>query len=83
MAKANKPGRPKTRTHTPTKAAAIRTKEGEEKYIIIAKTSSIQTMKDIAYWERLTIKDTFEEAIQDRKIKYEKKNGPLKQVSKK
>jgi len=84
MAKSSRgPGRPKTRTHTATKAAAALTKEGEEKYIIIAKTSSIQAMKDIAYWDRLTIKETFEEAIQDRKAKYEKKNGPLKAAPKK
>lgn len=78
MAKSIKPGRPKTRTHTPTKAAAARTKDGEEKYIFIGKSTSIEAMKDIAYWDRLTIKDVYEEAIQDRKAKYEKKNGPLK-----
>ncbi len=71
-------GRPKTRLHNPERTAAKGTKEGEEKYIIIAKTESIEAMKDVAYWERLTIKDTFEEAMADRVKKYEKKNGPLK-----
>jgi hypothetical protein len=37
-------------------------------------------MKDLAYWERLEV---YEEAIQDRIAKYEKKNGPLKPVPKK
>jgi len=75
--KAIGPGRPKTRIHIPTKAAEINTKEGEEKYIIIAKSDSVKAMKDVAYWERITIKYTFEEAMQDRISKYEKKNGKL------
>lgn len=78
MAK-NGPGRPKTRTHTPTKASAQRTKEGEEKYIIIAKTEDIEAMKNIAYWDRITIKEAFARAIGDYKTKYQKKNGTLKQ----
>ena len=79
MAKAQRgPGRPVIRTHKPTKAAAKSTKEGEEKYIVILKTTSIEQMKDIAYWERLAIKEAYEQAIADRVAKYEKKNGPLK-----
>ncbi len=76
--KSKSPGRPKTRTHVPPKAAANTTKAGEERYIFIGKSESIQAMKDIAYWERQNIKDVYEEAIQDRKVKYEKKNGPLR-----
>ena len=72
------PGRPKTRLHNPVRTAAKQTKEGEEKYIIIAKTDSISMMKDVAYWDRLTIKEVYEEAIQDRIKKYEKKSGKLK-----
>jgi len=72
------PGRPKTRTHKITKSAALRTKEGEEKYIIIARTRDIEDMKNIAYWERISIKETYAQAIADRKAKFEKKNGPLK-----
>ena len=37
-------------------------------------------MKNVAYWERLTIKDTFGEAAIDRVKKYEKKSGPLKTI---
>lgn len=76
--KSSGPGRPKTRFHTPDRAAAKRTKEGEEKYIIIGKTELISKMKDIAYWDRLAIKEVFEEAMGDRVKKYEKKNGLLK-----
>jgi hypothetical protein len=72
-------GRPKTRTHAPERAAGKQTKEGEEKYIIIASTEDIETMKALAYWNRLTIKETYAEAIADYKAKYEKKNGQLKQ----
>lgn len=84
MAKAKKgPGRPKTRLHTPDRAAAKQTKEGEEKYIIIAKTELIDKMKDIAYWDRLAIKEVYQEAIEDRVKKYEKKSGQLKSPPKK
>ena len=37
-------------------------------------------MKDIAYWDRVTIKEVFEEAMVDRVKKYEKKNGLLKPI---
>lgn len=81
MAKSEKgPGRPKTRLHEPERAAAKGTKEGEEKYIIIAKTELIGKMKDVAYWDRLTIKEVFEDAMIDRVKKHEKKSGPLKPV---
>lgn len=78
MAKPTKIGRPKTRTHKPTKAAAKNTRLGEEKYIVIMKTEDVESAKDLAYWERLTIKEVFANAIADYKTKYEKKNGPLK-----
>lgn len=71
-------GRPKVRTHEPDRAAGKRTKEGEEKYIIIAAVDDIEAMKNIAYWDRLTIKEAFAQAIADFKAKYEKKNGALK-----
>ena len=77
MAKSAGPGRPKTRTHKPIKSSANTTKEGEERYIFIGKSASIEAMKDLSYWERLPIKDIYEQAIQDRINKYEKKNGKL------
>jgi len=81
MAKSErKPGRPKTRLHTPQKSAAQGTKEGEEKYSLIIKTELLEKVKAVAYWERLTIKDTFEEAAIDRVKKYEKKSGLLKAI---
>jgi hypothetical protein len=84
MAKSERgPGRPKTRLHKPVKSAAQGTKEGEEKYSLIIKTELLEKMKGVAYWERLTIKDTFEEAAIDRVKKYEKKSGPLRAVPKK
>lgn len=72
-------GRPKIRTHESERAAGKRTKEGEEKYIIIAAVQDIEAMKNIAYWDRLTIKQAFAQAIADYKAKFEKKNGPLRQ----
>jgi hypothetical protein len=75
-----KVGRPKTRTHKPERSAAKSTKEGEEKYIITAKTELITKMKGIAYWDRLTIKEVYEEAILDRIKKFEKKSGTLRPI---
>jgi hypothetical protein len=72
-------GRPRVRTHEADRAAAKQTKQGEEKYIIIAAVEDIEAMKNIAYWDRLTIKQAFAQAIADYKAKFEKKNGPLKQ----
>ncbi|HEY4965005.1 MAG TPA: hypothetical protein VII28_01335 [Puia sp.] len=83
MAKSEKKlgqGLPRTRLHVPERAAAKGTKEGEEKYSLIIKTELLEKMKNITYWERLTIKDTFEEAAIYRVKKYEKKSGPLKSV---
>jgi len=82
MREKKKVGRPVTRTHVPVKAAARQTKEGEEKYIIIATTDRIDRMKDVAYWDRLNIKDVYAEAIDDRIKKFEKKNGALKKRGK-
>ncbi|HEY4063209.1 MAG TPA: hypothetical protein VGM30_14985 [Puia sp.] len=76
--KSKGPGRPKTRVTTTDRAAGKRTKDGEEKYIVIIKTPLIAKMKDLAYWERLTIKEVYEEAITGRIARYEKKNGPVK-----
>lgn len=74
----SKIGRPKTRTHNPVKASAKNTKAGEEKYIVIMKSEDVEAAKNLAYWERLTIKEVFANALADYKAKYEKKNGPLK-----
>lgn len=60
------------------RAAASRTPEGYEKYIVILSVEDIEAMKNIAYWDRLTIKDAYSQAIADYKAKYERKNGKLK-----
>lgn len=78
MEEKRKRGRPKTKLENPARAAAALTKSGEEKYIIIAKTEDIEAMKDIAYWDRLTIKQVYAQAIADRIARFQRKNGPLK-----
>jgi hypothetical protein len=40
-------------------------------------------MKDIAYWDRLAIKEVFEKAMTDRVKKSEKKSVPIKPIPKK
>lgn len=78
MATKKGPGRPKTRFHLPPKAAAKRTKDGEERYIVILKSDLIERVKDLAYWDRLHIKEVFEEALNDRILKFENNYGELK-----
>jgi len=39
-------------------------------------------VKDIAYWDRLAIKEVFEESMVDWVTKYEKKSGGLKPTPK-
>jgi hypothetical protein len=46
-----------------SRAAAKLTKQGEEKYIIIARVGLLQEMKDIAKRRKITIKRAYEEAL--------------------
>jgi hypothetical protein len=58
-----KRGRPK-RLKRPKRAAAKRTHEGEERYIVTLKTVDIDFMKDMAKLKKETIKTVFSEAIE-------------------
>ncbi|OLY91781.1 hypothetical protein SAMN05444008_10929 [Cnuella takakiae] len=54
------------------------TKEGEERATFIIKTELLEKTKNVAYWDRLKIKDVIETALTEYFAKYEKKNGEIK-----
>ena len=67
-----KKGRPK-KTGRPERSAAKRTLPGEERYLVTLKTDHVSYMKRIAESKGITIKESFAEAIEDYKLKFEKK----------
>jgi hypothetical protein len=77
-----KRGRPTTNTREITKTSQEGTKEGETRATFIVTEASLEKLKAIAYWDRLTIKETAQEAIDEYIERYEKKNGVLKPIPK-
>lgn len=71
------PGRPKVRVRVSNRAAASRTAEGDEKYIIIARIEDIEAMRGIARREGKTIKQVFAEAIRARVSLHEAEYGKI------
>ena len=57
-------------------------KIGDIRKTFIVDASLTQKIIDIAYWDRLTVKDALKKAMQDYVDKYEKKNGPVKASAK-
>jgi hypothetical protein len=81
--KKNGPGRPKTNTREITKSSQEGTKEGETRATFIINETVLEKIKDLAYWERVTIKEVVNTALQEAILKYEKKNGDIKTTPKK
>lgn len=79
MASSNEPrpvGRP--RKHKRDRPAAEQgAKEGEARASFIVRKDQIEALRDIAYWERLKIKDVVIGALDDRIEKYKRKNGEI------
>lgn len=59
-----------------------KSKPKDIRFTQIIEEEIIKNIKNIAYWERLKIKDVVRQAFIDRIEKYEKKNGKLKPMSK-
>lgn len=79
----NGPGRPKTNTREITKSSQEGTKEGETRATFIINETILEKVKDLAYWERVTIKEVVNTALEEAIAKYEKKNGEIKTTPKK
>ena len=43
----------------------------------------LEKMKSLAYWDRILIKDIVNTAFEEHIARYEKKNGPIKEMPKK
>ena len=63
---------------------SIQTKEKEDKTeartTIVTKSHQINKLKAIAFWDRKSLKEVFEEAISMYLDNYEKQNGEIKNI---
>lgn len=59
------------------------TKENETRATFIVNETLLEKIKAIAYWERESIKDVLNNALESSIKKYETKNGPIKSIPKK
>lgn len=58
-------GRPQTSTRIITKSSQEKTKEGETRATFIVREDLLERLKDIAYWDRIMIKEAVNTALQD------------------
>lgn len=79
-AEKKKVGRPKTSTKSPKRSAEIGTEEGEMRYTAIVNEELLETVKKIAYWERLKMKDMFNLALESFIEEYKSKFGEIKDI---
>lgn len=73
-----KKGRPVTQFKEITKSSQEGTKENEIRATFIVNEELLEKLKNIAYWERLLIKEVINSALLEAVAKYEKKNGVVK-----
>lgn len=72
-------GRPVTQFKEITKESQRGTKENETRATFIVNEETLEKLKAIAYWDRISIKEVVSKAFLDAISKYEKKNGVIKQ----
>ena len=74
----NKPkvGRPTTQTKVITKSSQQGTKENETRATFIVKEELLEKIKNVAYWDRVLIKDVINLALED----YIKAKGIIKTI---
>ena len=78
-----KRGRPTTSTREITKTSQEGTLPGETRATFIVREETLEKLKAVAYWDRLLIKEVFNNAIEEAVARYEKKNGPIQPIPKK
>lgn len=78
-----KRGRPVTQTKAITKSSQEGTKENETRATFIVNEELLEKVKQVAYWERLLIKDVVNRALLEAVAKFEKANGEIKPTLKK
>lgn len=78
-----KRGRPKTSTRVITKSSQENTKDGETRATFIVKEDLLRTLKEIAYWDRILIKEVVNTALQEYIDRYKKTRPAIKDKPKK
>lgn len=78
-----KVGRPKTNFREITKSSQEGTKENETRATFILNEDLLDKLKAVAYWDRVTIKQVVNTALEEYLSRYEKKNGEIKPSPKK
>lgn len=73
-----KVGRPKTNFREITKSSQEGTKENETRATFILNEDLLDKLKAVAYWDRVTIKQVVNTALEEYLSRYEKKNGEIK-----
>ena len=76
-------GRPTTSTRVITKSSQEGTKENETRATFIVREDLLESLKAIAYWDRVLIKEVVNKALDEAVESYKKKNGELKPIPKK
>ena len=74
---------PKAAKKEITKTSQIGTKEKETRATFIVNEDLLEKMKSLAYWDRVLIKDIVNTAFEEHIVRYEKKNGAIKEMPKK
>ena len=74
---------PKAAKKEITKTSQKGTKEKETRATFIVNEDLLEKMKSLAYWDRVLIKDIVNTAFEEHIARYEKKNGPIKEMTKK
>lgn len=75
-----KAGRPVTQTKEVENESERGTLPGEIRATYIVRKDQVEKIKRLAYWESVKYKDIVIQAIDDLLTRYEKKNGPLKEI---
>ena len=71
---------PKAAKKEITKTSQKGTKEKETRATFIVNEDLLEKMKSLAYWDRVLIKDIVNTAFEEHIARYEKKNGPIKEM---
>jgi hypothetical protein len=61
-----------TKVRPPEKSVEIRA-------TLVVREDLMEAIRNIAYWDRLKIKDIFEDMMRDKIAEYEKKHGKIRQ----
>lgn len=73
-----KSGRPKQKQNIGRPAAERGCKTGEGRVTFVMNKEQAEALKDVAYWQRIAVKDALQEAVAAFLADYERKHGPLK-----